>query len=188
MTPMRASFLVTAIIGISALMSSCTDRSSEPSLDKQSNSARVGVVDTMSDVDIAAAGTAPSTAEEFQTGGAGPALPPEMLLPSSHPGPELPEPMRVGGDVKAPRIIKRIDPQYDHCTRQSGLRITAIPIVEAIVEKDGTIRSVRIVKSAEPCIDRAFVEAVKRWQFAPATYRGEPVPSVFNLTLTIHFR
>jgi TonB family protein len=89
---------------------------------------------------------------------------------------------RVGGAVKAPVAIKRIEPKYPEKARL--LRISGIVILECTIDKSGVVRNGRVLKGlAAPTMAYAALEAVRRWQFQPATVDGEPVNVIFNLTI-----
>jgi protein TonB len=92
---------------------------------------------------------------------------------------------RVGGAVKAPVPIKRIEPRYPGKARL--LRITGIVILECTIDKSGVVRDGRVLKGLPvPTMAYAALEAVRHWTFQPATVDGEPVNVFFNLT--INFR
>ena len=92
---------------------------------------------------------------------------------------------RVGGAVKPPVTIKRIEPRYPEKARL--LRITGIVILECTIDKSGVVRDGRVLKGLPvPTMAYAALEAVRHWTFQPATVDGEPVNVFFNLT--INFR
>ena len=89
---------------------------------------------------------------------------------------------RVGAAVKAPVAIKRIEPKYPEKARL--LRISGIVILECTIDKSGVVRDGRVLKGlAAPTMAYAALEAVRRWQFQPATVDGEPVKVFLNLTI-----
>ncbi len=89
---------------------------------------------------------------------------------------------RVGGVVKAPVAIKRVEPKYPEKARL--LRISGIVILECTIDKSGVVRDGRVLKGLPaPTMAYAALEAVRRWQFQPATVDGEPVNVFFNLTI-----
>ena len=90
-------------------------------------------------------------------------------------------PLRVGGDVKAPVVINRVEPVYPEVARKA--RISGIVIVECIIDKGGTVRDVQVLKGLPFGLDQAAVEAVKKWKFKPGTLNGQPVDVIFNLTV-----
>ena len=87
--------------------------------------------------------------------------------------PKVEAPLRVGGDVKAPTIISKVEPQYPEVARKA--RIAGIVIVECTINKAGDVTDVHVLKPLPFGLDQAAVEAVKRWKFKPGTLNGQPV-------------
>ena len=90
-------------------------------------------------------------------------------------------PLRVGGDVKAPVVINRVEPVYPEVARKA--RISGIVIVECIIDKSGNVTNVQVLKPLPFGLDQAAVDAVRRWKFRPGTLNGQPVDVIFNLTV-----
>lgn len=90
-------------------------------------------------------------------------------------------PMRVGGDVKAPTVISRAEPVYNDGARKA--HVTGVVIVEAIINKEGRVEQVKVIKGLPMGLSEAAEEAVKHWRFRPGTLNGEPVEVIFNLTV-----
>lgn len=90
-------------------------------------------------------------------------------------------PLRVGGDVKAPVVISKVEPVYTEEARKA--RIMGIVIVEATIGRDGLVKNVTVLKPLPFGLDQAAVDAVKQWVFKPATFNGEAVDVRFNLTI-----
>jgi protein TonB len=96
--------------------------------------------------------------------------------------PEKPEgPLRVGGDVKAPVVTHRVEPVYPDVARKA--HVNGIVIVEAIINKDGEVEQVKVVKGLPFGLSEAAEQAVKQWKFKPGTLSGQPVEVIFNLTV-----
>jgi protein TonB len=93
-------------------------------------------------------------------------------------------PLRVGGDVKAPVVINRVEPVYPEAAKQS--RISGIVILEVIIDRTGVVKDARVLKPLPFGLDQAAMDAVKQWTFRPGTFKGEPADVIFNLT--INFR
>jgi protein TonB len=99
----------------------------------------------------------------------------------AEPEPKPDGPMRVGGDVKAPIVIHRVEPVYTDLARKA--KITGIVIVEAIIDKDGNVDKVKVLKGLSMGLKESAEEAVRKWKFKPGTLNGEPVDVIFNLTV-----
>lgn len=93
-------------------------------------------------------------------------------------------PIMVGGDVQAPVKISGADPTYTEIARRA--RIEGVVIVQAIVNKEGIVENVKVLKGLPMGLDQSAVDAVKRWRFEPATLHGTPVDVYY--TLTVNFQ
>jgi hypothetical protein len=95
------------------------------------------------------------------------------------------EPMRVGGEVKAPVVIKRVQADFTRCTQETTSREPGVRVVEAVIDEHGVPRDARILEKSNECRDGVLLDAVEQWRFRPGTFRGEPVPVFFNMTVHI---
>lgn len=93
-------------------------------------------------------------------------------------------PVRVGGNVKAPIAVKRVDPVYTEVARRS--RTQGIVIIEAVIDRQGNVTEARVLKPLPFGLDIAALQAVRQWKFQPGTLNGQPVPVYYNLT--VNFR
>jgi len=56
--------------------------------------------------------------------------------------------------------------------------------VRALILADGTVSGVEVLRSSgSPVLDRAAADAVRRWQFAPATRDGAPIDAYVTLSV-----
>ncbi|MGD2113471.1 MAG: TonB family protein [Acidobacteriota bacterium] len=100
------------------------------------------------------------------------------------PSPEPEGPIQVGGDVVPPEKTFNPQPQYTEIARKA--RLQGVVIVQAIIDKQGTVTNVKVLKGLGMGLDQAAVEAIKKWKFEPATLNGKPVAVYYNLT--VNFR
>ena len=87
----------------------------------------------------------------------------------------------MGGDVKAPVVLGRVNPMYSEEARQA--RVSGIVILEVLIDKTGVVREANVLKGLPMGLSEAAADAVRQWTFEPATKNGEPVDVVFNLTI-----
>jgi protein TonB len=90
-------------------------------------------------------------------------------------------PLRVGGDVKAPIVTRRVQPNYTEVARKG--RIQGVVIIEAIIDKEGNVDHVKVLKGLPMGLSEEAETAVKKWKFRPGTLGGQPVDVIFNLTV-----
>ena len=61
--------------------------------------------------------------------------------------------------------------------------------LEVLVQEDGSVGSVRVVRGVDPEVDDVVVEAAKRQLgFTPATLRGRPIPARATVVVGVRFR
>jgi protein TonB len=58
--------------------------------------------------------------------------------------------------------------------------------VSAVVGPDGKVGETKIVSSPHPELNQFAIDAVKQWQFDPATQAGKPIP--FTITVNVNFQ
>ena len=92
------------------------------------------------------------------------------------------DPIRVGGNIKAPTKIRDVKPVYPPVARDAG--VAGVVIVEVRIGADGSVESAHVLRSI-PLLDQAALDAVKQWQFEPTLMNGAPVPIM--MTVTINF-
>jgi protein TonB len=90
-------------------------------------------------------------------------------------------PVRIGGQIEAPALLYRVNPQYPDVAVHA--KITGVVILEATVDIDGHVESVRVLRSVS-LLDKAAIEAVKQWRYSPLALNGIPVPFILTVTLS----
>ena len=115
--------------------------------------------------------------------------PPAMAPPPPPPPPPPPkavvpvEPVRVGGMVKEPQVLKLVPPVYPKLARNA--RVTGTVVLEAIVTAEGKVAEIKVV-SGHPLLVQAAIDCVKEWEYEPTLLNGVPTPVI--LTAKVHFR
>ena len=91
-------------------------------------------------------------------------------------------PLRIGGNIRAPRKIKDAKPVYPAIARSAG--IAGAVTIEATIGADGKVTDAVIVRSI-PLLNQAALDAVRQWEYTPVLLNGVPVPVI--MTVTINF-
>jgi len=113
-------------------------------------------------------------------GGLGKSVPPPA--PAVAAGPKVP--VRVGGDVKPPRLLFAPDPIYPVLARQSHLG--GVVIIEAIIDEHGKVTGMRVV-SGHPLLIPSAIEAVSQRRYEPTILDGEPTPIDLRVEIKFSF-
>jgi protein TonB len=66
-----------------------------------------------------------------------------------------------------------VDPKYPPETMEE--HIDGEVVLYAIIRKDGTVDSIELVRSLDPRLDKAAMDALAQWRFEPGARAGEPV-------------
>jgi len=88
--------------------------------------------------------------------------------------------VKAVGDISPPKLIKEVAPTYPEEARKNG--IEGIVILEAKTDKEGNVIDAKILRSI-PELDRAALDAVKKWKYEPMLIKGKPFGIVFTITV-----
>jgi periplasmic protein TonB len=55
-----------------------------------------------------------------------------------------------------------------------------------VVDREGNVTKVKVVRSLTPDMDKKTVEGVKTWKFNPSRKNGVPVAVEMNIEVAIH--
>jgi protein TonB len=102
-------------------------------------------------------------------------------VPPPPPPPPLP-PVRIGGQIRPPTLIRRVEPVYPDFAVQA--HVTGVVILEATVNERGEVVDVVVLRSIK-LLDKAAIDAVKQWRYSPVLLNG--TPRSFVLTVTLNF-
>jgi protein TonB len=114
-------------------------------------------------------------------GSAGVAPPPPPAVKEA-PKPKETQRIRVGGQVIAANLVRRIVPTYPALAKQA--RISGTVRFNAIIGKDGTIQNLQLV-SGHPLLVQSATDAVKQWLYKPTLLNNEPVEVI--TTIDVNF-
>jgi periplasmic protein TonB len=103
---------------------------------------------------------------------------PAPVIPKEK-GPKAP--VRVGGRVKEPKLISRVEPRYPLLALQTHMQGTVI--VDAIIDEHGNVVEAKIV-SGPPLLIQSAMDAVRQWKYEPTYLNDEPVPVQLSVTVT----
>ena len=95
------------------------------------------------------------------------------------------EPMEIGGEVQAAKLLRRVTPVYPSLARQA--RVGGLVRLRAIISEDGSVRRLEVL-SGHPLLVGIAVEAVKRWLYRPTLLNGRAVAVITRIDVNFRLR
>jgi periplasmic protein TonB len=94
--------------------------------------------------------------------------------------PKPPAIVRVGGDVKPPQLVQRVQPEYPTVARLA--HVQGIVVIDAVISKSGSVISEHAVSGPSLLVPSAL-DAVKQWKYQPTYLNGQPVNLAMQVTV-----
>lgn len=94
--------------------------------------------------------------------------------------PKNPAVVRVGGNVKPPQLVQKVQPQYPTVARMA--HVQGQVVIDAVISKNGSVISEHAVKGPSLLVQSAL-EAVKQWKYRPTYLNGQPVDLAMEVTV-----
>jgi protein TonB len=98
---------------------------------------------------------------------------------------EVEAPVRAFGEIKEPRLIKKVEPPYPEIARQA--RVEGMVILEATTDIYGRVQNVKVLRSI-PLLDQAAIDAVRQWVYEPMIINGKPRGVIFTVTIKFQLK
>ena len=89
-----------------------------------------------------------------------------------------------GGDVKAPKVVHYVEPQFSASSKEAF--VEGVVKLKTTVTPDGLPSDIEVTKGLNTEEDRTAVEAVKQWRFQPGTKGGEAVHVRVGIEIAFH--
>jgi periplasmic protein TonB len=107
-------------------------------------------------------------------------------LPEAPPPPPPPPapkaPVRIGGQIRPPQLLKRLEPEYPALAVAAAIQ--GVVILEATVNEEGAVTDVKVLRSVHPLLDREADRVVRQWRYSPVVLNDIPVPFILTVTLS----
>jgi protein TonB len=88
------------------------------------------------------------------------------------------ERIRVGGNVQALNLTKKVTPTYPALAKQA--RIQGVVRFTALIGTDGSITSLQLIEG-HPLLVESAQQAVSQWQYKPTLLNGDPVEVITQI-------
>ena len=91
-------------------------------------------------------------------------------------------PVKVGGNVKEPRLVSRVMPEYPLVAKQAGIQGDVV--VKTTIDAKGNVVNMQVV-SGPAMLRGPALGALRRWKYEPSTLNGQPI--AVQMSVTIRF-
>jgi periplasmic protein TonB len=91
---------------------------------------------------------------------------------------------RVGGEVSAPILISKTEPEYSEEARKA--KYSGTVLLSLVVGADGLPRNIKVIRPLGLGLDEKAVEAVQKWRFRAGVKGGHAVAT--QATIEVSFR
>lgn len=94
-----------------------------------------------------------------------------------------PQPLELSDSrIKRPVLIRRLDFLKG---MDDSNHLLGFILLESVIDEDGCVRQVKVVKGRDTSLATAAAKSVRRWVFEPATRDGRPVRVRYLLTVNM---
>jgi protein TonB len=101
--------------------------------------------------------------------------------PTEGPGIGETAPIHLSFGMTRPEVLYQVQPRYSEQARRAGVQ--GMVIVEAVIDEQGQVTKVRLIRGLPMALDQAAMQAVQQWRFKPAMLNGHPVKVFYTLTV-----
>ncbi len=91
---------------------------------------------------------------------------------------------KPGTNIKLPRVLKKVDPNYTSEARAE--RVQGTVIIQVLIDEKGLPTKVTILSPLGYGLDEEARSTVEKWRFSPAVLDGKPV--IYRATVEVNFR
>jgi len=92
-------------------------------------------------------------------------------------------PIPVGGQVNAPRLVSSVAPAYPLAAKQSNVQGDVR--IQATIDANGRVTQMKVI-SGPTLLQRAAMDALRKWKYEPTKLDGKPVS--IETVVTVQFR
>lgn len=90
------------------------------------------------------------------------------------------------GEIRPPRLIKRVDPVYPEEARRA--RVEGVVILEATTDKTGKVIHAEVKRGQDDYLNLAAIDAILQWVYEPKIIDGKPTGVIFTCTIRFKLR
>jgi len=93
---------------------------------------------------------------------------------------------KIGGEVSAPKVVIKSEPDYTQEAKDAGIEGTAL--LSVTIGSDGVPRDITVTRSLDPGLDANAIKAIETWLFEPGQRRGKAVSVRANIEVNFRLK
>lgn len=93
---------------------------------------------------------------------------------------------KIGGDVSAPKVIYKVEPEYTEEARNAKINGTVLLFV--VVDASGNPGNIQVIRGLDPGLDKNAIAAISQWRFDPARKNDRPVAVQANIEVNFRLK
>lgn len=82
--------------------------------------------------------------------------------------------------------MREVKADYTEDARRKG--IEGEVVLEIVITRTGSVGDVKVLRRLDSGLDQRAIQAVRQWQFAPATRQGAPVDVIVEVGVAFKLR
>lgn len=94
-------------------------------------------------------------------------------------------PMRIGPGVTAPRVIRKVEPEFSPLARANQIQGTVV--LQLVVSEIGRATQIQVISPLGYGLDENAIAAIQEWEFAPGQKDGNAVPILATIEVAYRF-
>lgn len=96
--------------------------------------------------------------------------------------PEEPQVYEMGNpQIKPPKLIEQVNPIYPDEAKERGIQGRVV--LSVVIDERGQVIRPKVLKSADPSLSVAAIEAVSQWRYESPVLDGQPVRVRWVITI-----
>jgi periplasmic protein TonB len=95
-------------------------------------------------------------------------------------------PVEITPEMTPPVLVSKVQPRYPETARRA--RLPGVVLLEAVIDEEGNVEDVTVLRTSSPVFNDAAVGAVRGWKYRAALQNGRPVRVYFRVRVEFELR
>jgi TonB family protein len=96
------------------------------------------------------------------------------------------EPIHVDADILESRLMRKVNPEYPEQAKLEGIEGSIKLTIT--VNEEGNVYEIKTDPENNPILEKAAIDAVKKWKYNPILLNAKPVPVIATATVVFSLK